>query len=87
MTLPLNEIRRKGLAAIEKELGKAGMIRFLQQFETGSGDYGAKARLGQCNVLRRHSGRDRVAKEEAIRDWRVTNRGHLVSEYAARVPK
>ena len=39
MTLTLDEIRRKGLAALERELGPAGMIRFLQQFETGSGDY------------------------------------------------
>jgi hypothetical protein len=39
MTLTLDEIRRKGLAALERELGPAGMIRFLQQFETGNGDY------------------------------------------------
>ncbi len=38
MTRTLDEIRRKGLAALRRELGKAGMIRFLQQFETGSGD-------------------------------------------------
>ena len=39
MTLTLDEIRRKGLAALRRVLGPAGMIRFLQQFETGSGDY------------------------------------------------
>lgn len=39
MTLTLEQIRRKGLAALHRELGKAGTIRFLQQFETGSGDY------------------------------------------------
>jgi hypothetical protein len=39
MTLTMDEIRRKGLAALQKELGRAGMIRFLQQFETGNGDY------------------------------------------------
>ena len=39
MKLTLDEIRRKGLAALRRELGRAGMIRFLQQFETGSGDY------------------------------------------------
>lgn len=39
MKLTLDQIRRKGLAALRRELGKAGMIRFLQQFETGSGDY------------------------------------------------
>ncbi len=39
MRMTLDEIRRKGLAALRRELGKAGIIRFLQQFETGSGDY------------------------------------------------
>jgi hypothetical protein len=39
MKLTLDQIRRKGLAALRRELGKAGMIRFLQQFETGSDDY------------------------------------------------
>lgn len=35
----LDEIRREGLSALRRKLGRAGMIRFLQQFETGSGDY------------------------------------------------
>ena len=35
----LDEIRREGLAALRSRLGRAGMIRFLQQFETGAGDY------------------------------------------------
>jgi hypothetical protein len=39
MTRTLDEIRRRGLEALRRELGPAGMIRFLQQFETGSGDY------------------------------------------------
>jgi hypothetical protein len=39
MPLTLEEIRRRGLLALRQELGRAGMIRFLQQFETGSGDY------------------------------------------------
>ena len=39
MKLTLDQIRRKGLAALRRELGRAGMIRFLQQFETGSGNY------------------------------------------------
>lgn len=32
-------LRKAGLAAISKELGPLGLVRFLQQFETGSGDY------------------------------------------------
>ncbi len=35
----LEEIRRKGLEALVRELGPLGMARFLQQFESGSGDY------------------------------------------------
>jgi len=35
----LEQIRRAGLAALRERLGRAGMIRFLQQFETGVGDY------------------------------------------------
>ena len=32
-------IRKIGLEAVAKELGPLGMVRFLQQFETGRGDY------------------------------------------------
>lgn len=34
----LDEIRRDGLAALKERLGQAGMVRFLQQFETGHGN-------------------------------------------------
>ncbi|MBI5652013.1 MAG: hypothetical protein HZC40_16475 [Chloroflexi bacterium] len=37
--MTLEQIRVTGLAALLEKLGPAGMIRFLQQFETGSGDY------------------------------------------------
>lgn len=33
------EIRREGLNALEERLGRAGMLRFLQQFDRGQGDY------------------------------------------------
>jgi len=33
------DVRRRGLEALRRELGVADMIRFLQQFETGHGDY------------------------------------------------
>lgn len=39
MTQTLDEIRREGLAALRQKLGRAGMVRFLQQFGQGSGDY------------------------------------------------
>lgn len=36
------EVRMAGLAALSKELGPAGMIRFMQQFEENHGDYTAE---------------------------------------------
>ena len=33
------QIRTAGLAALCRELGLVGMIRFMQQFEMGQGDY------------------------------------------------
>jgi len=39
MATTLNNIRKKGYKALEEALGIVGMIRFLQQFETGSGNY------------------------------------------------
>jgi len=37
--MSLDQIRREGLKALERHLGPDGLIRFLQQFETGGGDY------------------------------------------------
>lgn len=37
--LTLHEIRTIGFEALLRELGPAGAIRFLQQYETGRGDY------------------------------------------------
>jgi hypothetical protein len=33
------QIRVAGIAALSRELGMIGMIRFMQQFEMGQGDY------------------------------------------------
>ena len=38
-TMTLEQIRQTGLKALARELGPVGMIRFLQQFETGHGNY------------------------------------------------
>ena len=38
-TLSPAVIRKAGLEAVAKKLGPLGMVRFLQQFETGRGDY------------------------------------------------
>jgi hypothetical protein len=39
MSRTLDEIRRKGLDALRERLGPVDTVRFLQQFETGHGDY------------------------------------------------
>jgi hypothetical protein len=38
-TLSSSEIRKLGIEALAKVLGPVGMVRFLQQYEGGMGDY------------------------------------------------
>ena len=38
-TMTLNEIRRAGIQLLTQNLGAVGMVRFIQQGETGWGDY------------------------------------------------
>lgn len=38
-TMTLNEIRRAGIQVLTQNLGAVGMVRFIQQGETGWGDY------------------------------------------------
>jgi hypothetical protein len=40
--LSLIEIQSKGLEMLSRELGPVGLIRFLQQFDSGAGDYTAE---------------------------------------------
>jgi len=35
----LKEVRKVGLQALNEALGPVGMVRFIQQYENGSGDY------------------------------------------------
>jgi hypothetical protein len=44
-TMTLEQIRLTGLKALSRDLGAVGLIRFLQQFETGYGDYTAERHL------------------------------------------
>jgi hypothetical protein len=37
--MKIDEIRKAGLDALTKSLGPDGMIRFLQQFDSGNADY------------------------------------------------
>jgi hypothetical protein len=38
------EIRAIGLAVLKRELGPAGLIQFLQQFDRGNGDWASERR-------------------------------------------
>jgi hypothetical protein len=42
MLRTLDEVRQAGLAALRERLGRADMIRVLQQFERGNGDYASE---------------------------------------------
>ena len=39
MEMNLVEIRKKGIEALNNALGPVGMVRFLHQYESGTGDY------------------------------------------------
>lgn len=39
MSLTGEQIRVRGLAALRRELGRAGLVRFLRHYEPGAGDY------------------------------------------------
>jgi hypothetical protein len=45
----LIEIRRTGLQALREALGPVGMVRFIQQYENGYGDY-TKEKYQQPNL-------------------------------------
>lgn len=38
-TMTLEQIRRAGIEVLARHLGPVGMVRFLQQFEPGEGNY------------------------------------------------
>lgn len=50
--MTLEQIRLIGLRALSRDLGPVGLARFLQQFETGQGDYTAERHrwLGERSV-------------------------------------
>ena len=41
-TITLEQVRLAGLQALSRDLGPVGLVRFLQQFEMGYGDYTAE---------------------------------------------
>ncbi len=61
-TMTLEQIRLAGLEALARELGPVGMVRFLQQFETGQGDY-SKERHDRLDELDVRTLADRIHQE------------------------
>lgn len=61
-TMTLEQIRLAGLEVLARELGPVGMVRFLQQFETGQGDY-SKERHDQLDKLDVRTLADRIHQE------------------------
>jgi hypothetical protein len=59
-TMTLEQIRTAGLRALSRELGAVGLVRFLQQFETGYGDYTAE----------RHEWLDRDTVQDVVQQIR-----------------
>ncbi len=51
-TLAPDKVKRRGMEALTRELGAAGMIQFMQQFSSGYGDYSKDRRrlLGRMSV-------------------------------------
>lgn len=39
LTMSPSQLRKAGLAALSKSLGPAGMARFIQQYDIGTGNY------------------------------------------------
>lgn len=62
------QIRQLGIKALTQALGPVGMVRFLQQFDTGNGDYtrDRDELLGNVTV------EDLCAQ---IKEWRQRSKG------------
>jgi hypothetical protein len=66
MPLTGEEIRVRGLAALRKELGRAGLARFIQHYEPGMGDY-TKEREQMLKGLTMSELRHRVTNHKRTR--------------------
>ena len=62
-TMTLEQVRIAGYQALTRELGPVNLVRFLQQFETGYGDY----------TQQRHQWLDRYTIEEVTQE--IQDRG------------
>jgi hypothetical protein len=66
-TMTLEQIRLTGLEVLARELGPVGMVRFLQQFETGRGDYSVE-RHGWLDQLDVQTVAQKIQQHWKVRD-------------------
>ncbi len=60
------QIRRSGMEALTRELGVVGMVRFLQQFDCGRGDY----------AVDRHEWQDQMTVEDVLAQINAAQQGN-----------
>ena len=70
MSLTDEQIRLRGLNALKKELGRAGLARFLRHYESGTGDY-TRQREGLLKNLTMEELRRRVTPDKPPRHRRA----------------
>jgi hypothetical protein len=70
--MSLAQVRAVGLEALSKALGPVGLVRFLQQYETGTGDYTRERHewLGEATVrdLAQELAQRRIAHTDQVED-------------------
>lgn len=76
MAQTLDDIRREGLKALRERLGTTGMVRFLQLFDGGSGDYAVSRRAWADSVSMDaiRKARNRISRKSKTRSKKTTTR-------------
>lgn len=62
-----DQIRSEGLEALKRETGTVGMVRFLQQFDCGRGDY----------AVDRHEWQGQIMVEDVLAQIDAAQRGNM----------
>jgi len=66
MNADLSTIRERGLKVLKKELGPAGMVYFVRQFSSGSGNYTEERRSLQKAISIEEIA-DRIKKRKLVK--------------------
>jgi len=82
--MTLEEIRTAGLEALERELGTVGMVRFLQLFRPGRGDYTEERHQWldgtDLETIAEHIRQRRTAGDRALPDGEAVREGSVPGE-------